>query len=144
MQTPFALFKPLNLQLKFKFQIQHMLPNCMQLLGQYTTYDTNIAFNYDKLRHVCIASWKIYARNILQYYLNPQDFHYNQCRTSSPMYQHFFLAFDFCRFCMVIRVFSSSQPQQQMTSDFEGFSIPDFIHYICFPILTNVLKSIVA
>ena len=26
-------------------------------------------------------------------------------------------------------------PQRPMTSDFEGFSIPDFIHYIYFPIL---------
>ena len=34
-----------------------------------------------------------------------------------------FLAFDLCRFCVV------------MTSDFEGFSISDFIHYIYFPIL---------
>ena len=31
-----------------------------------------------------------------------------------------FLAFDFCRFCVVIRVFSSP-PQRPMTSDFEGF-----------------------
>ena len=31
--------------------------------------------------------------------------------------------------------FFSSPPQQPMTSDFEGFSIPDFIHYIYFPIL---------
>ena len=31
----------------------------------------------------------------------------------------FFLAFDFCRFCMVIRF--SSPPQRPMTSDFEGF-----------------------
>ena len=30
----------------------------------------------------------------------------------------------------------SSPPQRQMTSDFEGLSIPDFIHYIYFPILT--------
>ena len=44
-----------------------------------------------------------------------------------------FLAFDFCRFCVVIRGFSSP-PQRPMTSDFEGFSIPDFIHYIYFPI----------
>ena len=29
----------------------------------------------------------------------------------------------------------SSPPQRPMTSDFEGFSIPDFIHYIDFPIL---------
>ena len=46
----------------------------------------------------------------------------------------FFLPFDFCRFCVVIRFFSSP-PQRPMTSDFDGFSIPDFIHYICFPIL---------
>ena len=44
------------------------------------------------------------------------------------------LAFNFCRFCVVIRVFSSP-PQRPMTSDFKGFSIPDFIHYIYFPIL---------
>ena len=29
----------------------------------------------------------------------------------------------------------SAPPQRPMTSDFEGFSIPDFIHYIYFPIL---------
>ena len=29
----------------------------------------------------------------------------------------------------------SSRPQRPMISDFEGFSIPDFIHYIYFPIL---------
>ena len=29
----------------------------------------------------------------------------------------------------------SSPPQRPMTLDFEGFSIPDFIHYIYFPIL---------
>jgi len=28
----------------------------------------------------------------------------------------------------------SSPPQRTMTSDFKGFSIPDFIHYIYFPI----------
>ena len=48
-------------------------------------------------------------------------------------YFSFFLAFDFCRFCVVIRFFSSP-PQRPMTSDFEGFSIPDCIHYIYFPI----------
>ena len=31
--------------------------------------------------------------------------------------------------------FFSSPPQRPMTSDFEGFSIPDFIQYIFFPIL---------
>ena len=29
----------------------------------------------------------------------------------------------------------ASLPQRPMTFDFEGFSIPDFIHYICFPII---------
>ena len=29
----------------------------------------------------------------------------------------------------------SSQPQRPMTSDFEGFSVPDFIHYIYFTII---------
>ena len=45
----------------------------------------------------------------------------------------FFLAFDFCRFRVVIRFLSP--PQRPMTSDFEGFTIPDLIHYIYFPIL---------
>ena len=44
-----------------------------------------------------------------------------------------FLAIDFCRFCVVI------PPQRPMTSDFEGFSIPDCIHYIYFPIF--ILKK---
>ena len=46
----------------------------------------------------------------------------------------FFLAFDFLS---VLRghSFFSSPPQRPMTSHFEGFSIPDFIHYIYFPIL---------
>ena len=44
-----------------------------------------------------------------------------------------FLAFDLS----VLRGhwFFSSPPQWPMTSDFKGFSIPDFIHYIYFPIL---------
>ena len=29
----------------------------------------------------------------------------------------------------------SSPPERPMTSDFEGFSIPTFIHYIYFPII---------
>ena len=53
---------------------------------------------------------------------------------NSDHFLFYFLAFDFCRFCKVNRFFSSP-PQRPMTSDFEGFSIPDFIHYIYFPIL---------
>ena len=47
--------------------------------------------------------------------------------------------FIFCsvRLLSVLRGHSgfSSPPQRPMTSDFEGFSIPDFIHYIYSPIL---------
>ena len=49
-----------------------------------------------------------------------------------------FLLFYFSvRLLSVLRGHSgfSSGPQRPMTSDFEGFSIPDFIHYIYFPIL---------
>ena len=46
---------------------------------------------------------------------------------------YFFSAFNSCWFCVVILF--SSPPQRQMTFDFEGFSIPDFNHYIYFPIL---------
>ena len=45
-----------------------------------------------------------------------------------------FFSVRLCRFCVVIRGFSSP-PQLPMTSDFEGFSIPVFIHYIFVPIL---------
>ena len=45
------------------------------------------------------------------------------------------------RLLLVLRghSFFSSPPQRPMTSDFEGFFIPDFIHYIYFPIL--ILKK---
>ena len=52
----------------------------------------------------------------------------------------FLLAFDFCRFCVVIRFFSSP-PQRPMTSDFEGFTIPDFIHYINFLFTFLILEK---
>ena len=49
------------------------------------------------------------------------------------MTKHFFSV----RLLYVLRGHSvvSSPPQRSMTSDFEGFSIPDFIHYIYFPVL---------
>ena len=40
------------------------------------------------------------------------------------------------------RLVFSSPPLRQMTSDFEGFSIPDFIHYIYFPILILEKESV--
>ena len=44
--------------------------------------------------------------------------------------------FVFCvRLLLLLRGHLFFHPQQPMTSDFEGFSIPDFIHYIYFPIL---------
>ena len=39
----------------------------------------------------------------------------------------------FCRFCVVIRFFIPATTAND--SDFEGFSIQDFIHYFYFPIL---------
>ena len=39
-----------------------------------------------------------------------------------------FLAFEFCRFCVVIRFFIPVTMANDF--DFEGFSIPDFILYI--------------
>ena len=44
-----------------------------------------------------------------------------------------FLAFDFVGYAWSFNF--SSPPQRPMTSDFEGFSIPDFIRHIYFPIL---------
>ena len=49
------------------------------------------------------------------------------------VFRFFFRFFRFCRFCIV--PFFSSPPQRPMTSNFEGFSILDFIHYIYFPFL---------
>ena len=50
---------------------------------------------------------------------------------------HFFSSFFSVRLLSVLRGHSgfSYLPQRPMTSDFEEFSIPDFIHYIYFPIL---------
>ena len=46
-----------------------------------------------------------------------------------PLFFSFVLAFDFCWFCMIIRFFIPNDLQLQR------ISIPDFIHYIYFPIL---------
>ena len=56
---------------------------------------------------------------------------------------YFIIIFHFCRFCVVIRGFSSP-PQRPMTSDFEGFSIPDLIHHIYFPILILEKEPVVS
>ena len=50
-----------------------------------------------------------------------------------------FLAFEFCRFCVVIRFFIPVTMANDF--DFEGFSIPDFILYIYFPILIILEKE---
>ena len=48
-----------------------------------------------------------------------------------------FFSFFSVRLVSVLRghSFLSSPPQRPKTSEFEGFSIPDCIHYICFPVL---------
>ena len=50
-------------------------------------------------------------------------------------YRYYNNAFFSLRLLLVLRGHSvfSSPPQRPMTSDFEGFSIPDVIHYIYFP-----------
>ena len=59
------------------------------------------------------------------------------CRFVYIWLSFFFIFFFSFRLLSVLRGHSifSSPPQRQMTSDFEGFSIPDFIHYIYFLIL---------
>ena len=55
---------------------------------------------------------------------------------TKPVLRHFCIFFSF-RLLSVLLGHSgfSSPPQRPMTSDFKGFSIPDFIHYIYFLIL---------
>ena len=52
-------------------------------------------------------------------------------------YKHSLVGFFSVRIVSVLRGHSvfPSPPQRPMASDFEGFSIPDFIHYIYLPIL---------
>ena len=54
-----------------------------------------------------------------------------------PMLLCVFFVFFSVRLLSVLRGHSvfSSPPQRPVTSDFEGFSIPNVIHYIYFPIL---------
>jgi len=56
--------------------------------------------------------------------------------TSLNYLRIFILYFFSVRLLSVLRghSFFSSPPQRPVISDFEGFSIPDFIHYIYFPI----------
>ena len=51
-----------------------------------------------------------------------------------PIFLIYFLASESLSVLRGHSIFSSP-PHWPMTSDFEGFSIPDCIHYICFPIL---------
>ena len=61
----------------------------------------------------------------------------NLIKTALMIYHYFiFLFVSFLTFFgSAWSFFFSSPPQRPMTSDFEGFSIPDFIHYIYFSIL---------
>ena len=77
----------------------------------------NIEQNTCKLHHY---SWNYSTYYIYKIYV---------CSFSSDIFSG--------RLLSVLRGHSvfSSPPQRPMTSDFEGFSIPDFIHYIYVPIL---------
>ena len=63
--------------------------------------------------------------------------------TEHVTFSLFFIFFS-VRLLSVLRghSFFPSPPQRPMTSDFEGFSIPDFIHYIYFPILILVKEPV--
>ena len=63
----------------------------------------------------------------------------------NPVVFQFVLGFLFSvRLLSVLRGHSvfSSTPQRPMTSDFKGFSIPDFIHYNYFPVLILENESV--
>ena len=54
-------------------------------------------------------------------------------KTCTP-FLFLFLPFDFLSVLRGHSFFSSPPQRPMLTSDFEGFSVPDFIHYIYFPI----------
>ena len=64
----------------------------------------HIIFNMQSLKHRCNnpGSCKLYINFF-------------------SIFNYFFLAFDFCRFCVRFHSVFSSPPQRSMTSDFEGF-----------------------
>ena len=72
---------------------------------------------------------------IYLYFADRADF-LNVCNENCITGERFFVFFS-VRILSVLRGHSvfSSPPQRPMTSDFEGFPIRDFIHYIYFPIL---------
>ena len=93
--------------------------NCVHLNCLLTQYVG--IFNYILTKEYIMRwMWKGFICFFIQCTLSPFDL--------------FFLLFFSVRLLSVLRrhlVFSSPL-QRPMTSDFEGFSIPDFIHYICF------------
>ena len=97
----------------------------LSLLSKVCIYNwlRHLVDNNNIMDTVCFTQMykkTVYRHNLASYIL-------------SFFFLNILLAVDLCRFCVVIRF--SSPPQQPMTSDFEGFSIPEFIHYIYFPIL---------
>ena len=70
-----------------------------------------------------IVMWTIHSSKLLETEIRQQI-------EMAPTPFILFLAFDFCRvfFGPRVIIFFSPPPQRPMTSDFEGFSIPDFIH----------------
>ena len=73
--------------------------------------------------------WKIYQRVVQKTFVTIYE------TRRHFLYTYFIFFSD--RLLSVLRGHSvfSSPPQRPMISDFEGFSNPDFIHYIYFPIL---------
>ena len=110
------------------------------LLGAIFVIDTKPVYNGQPRGITKVAfvdKWPLFRTSEITYPIFTRQIKTGLCRQETTIRSLFwvFLAFDFCRFCMVIW-FLLSLTQRPMTSDFEGFSIPDFIHYIFFPILT--------
>ena len=98
-------------------------------------FNFNINMEGKKIVRKTAESWQYVLLVIYQTVLLNQ-FYTNLCYEHKQFIMPIFIFFS-VRLLSVLHghSFFSSPPQRPMTSDFEGFSIPDFIHYLYFPIL---------
>ena len=122
------------------YKVTQFVP-CVNVYPYYGNMFLSIMLSL--LSKVCIYNWLRHLvdnNNIMDTVCFTQMYKKN-CLSSQFSFLYSFLLFFKYFFSgwplSVLRGHSgcSSPPQQPMTSDFEGFSIPEFIHYIYFPIL---------
>ena len=89
-------------------------------------YTPSVCFFYNTLI-LCIPNFTYMQNDFLRQ---------NRYQNELNSFCFCFLAFDFLSVLRGHSIFSSL-PQRPMTFDFEGFSIPDFIHYIYFSCLNS-------